>query len=342
MFNVTGLEAIENLIREAGFEHFGYAPLTRPLTFHVYENWLNEGHHGEMEYLSRHSEMKADPKKLLPQAKSAIVVTHAYKPHPFKKDLGRFKNLKIGSYAEGDDYHFWLKSKLDKICLGLKELFPDEEFRSFTDSGPVLERDLATRAGLGWIGKNTCLIDRKRGSFFLIGEIYTSLMFHSQMDPSPNHCGTCNKCIASCPTGALKSPQVLDARLCISYLTIESKKPAPVELREKMSDWFFGCDICQEVCPWNEKIFSPQVQTSKDHADITEDLKWILTASHNQILKEVNHTPLHRAGALGLKRNALTVAGNLKLKSLSTTIAAYQNHETLGELAQWALKKISN
>jgi epoxyqueuosine reductase len=223
----------------------------------------------------------------------------------------------------------------------------------FTDSGPVLERDLAARAGLGFVGKNTCLIDRKKGSLFFIAEIYTTLTLPiAKIDPDEvkkDFCGTCTRCIDACPTGALIAPKDLDARLCISYLTIESRKTVPPELRNKIGDWLFGCDICQIVCPWNIKAhgsvllnsFSTESQEpgERDTA-LTQDLRYLLTTSSRQLERDFAGTPLARAGGFGLKRNALVVIANRRIETLLKEVEALLPHPKLGELAQWTLLEL--
>ncbi|MEQ1665531.1 MAG: 4Fe-4S double cluster binding domain-containing protein, partial [Bdellovibrionales bacterium] len=217
-------------------------------------------------------------------------------------------------------------------------------------------------AGLGWVGKNTCLIDQKRGSFFLIAEILTTMDFtnspgiaqntlNSKTTLSvihPDRCGTCTRCIDACPTQALVAPKKLDARLCISYLTIESKTVPSLELREKIGDLFFGCDICQTVCPWNEKIYTDSAESisvadsSNSSTDLASDLKFILNSSNNILEKTLRLSPLMRARGFGLKRNAMIVAANRRLADLIGDIEPYLHDPRLGELAAWAIEKLRN
>ena len=163
--------------------------------------------------------------------------------------------MRTALYAQSKDYHLSFARKLEGLKDHLEVHFANEQFLCCTDSKPVAERELAARAGLGWIGKNGCLIDRRIGSLFFIGEIYTSLAINDSMPLIPDHCGTCDRCVTACPTQALRSDRTLDARKCIAYWTIEAKSDPPVEMRSRFSDWFFGCDICQTVCPWNERAF---------------------------------------------------------------------------------------
>lgn len=338
---------IDETLHDLGFSHFGLTPLNKPLSFEIYRQWLHEGLHGDMKYLEEHAPIKEEPQKKWPRAQSALVFAVPYFPHPEKNPHFPLKQARISLYAQGMDYHFWFKERMAKLCAKLQEVLPDEEFLPFTDSSPVLERDLAKRAGLGWVGKNTCLIHPKKGSLFFIGEIYTSLNLQTEVTPLPDFCGTCNKCIEICPTGALIEPRKMDARKCISYLTIESRQIPPEELRPLIGDWFFGCDLCQTVCPWNQKIFKGQLSTEKvqplsqeDESFLCEDLKYILTASGKKISKDFLGTPLARAGSFGLKKNALIVVANRKLTSLSEEVKALTSHEKLGELAQWALEQL--
>ncbi|OFZ12409.1 MAG: tRNA epoxyqueuosine(34) reductase QueG [Bdellovibrionales bacterium RBG_16_40_8] len=344
--NVTlsAQQQVSSILDSMGFSHYGMAKLATPISLSFYKSWLENEYHGDMEYLRRHLPQKENPIKLLPHASSAIVIGFNYLPHP--KKLINFKRLRVAEYAAGEDYHIWLKEHLDSIAQKLKEIFPQEEFLSATDSRPILERDLAYRAGLGWVGKNTCVIHQKHGSFFLIGEILTTLDLYTTTVLHPDRCGSCNKCIEACPTKALISPLKLDARLCISYLTIESKKIPPLELRRKIGNHFFGCDICQSVCPWNIKIFEANTTESDTKSqyknELVSDLRFILHATNSELMKHFANSPLSRARGFGLKRNALIVAANQNIKTLRPEIVALTSDPRLGELAQWALQQLLN
>ncbi len=328
--------------------HFGFTPLSKPLTFEFYEEWLKENLNGEMSYLKDHAPIKKNPQLKWARARTALVFAMPYYPHPEKKMDFPLKQARLSLYAQGYDYHFWFKDRMNQLCTLLKAEFPEEEFLSFTDSSPILERDLARRAKLGWVGKNTCLIHPKKGSLFFIGEIYTSLTaMDSPIELLPDFCGTCTRCIDICPTQAFIEPRKMDATKCISYLTIESRSIPPENLRDKMGDWFFGCDLCQTVCPWNEKIFKGQlnkeaqlVMKENDLDILIEELRYILTSSGKKLEKDFWGTPLARAGSFGLKRNALIVLGNKKLGELKNEVLSLVHHEKLGPLAEWALTKI--
>ena len=298
-----------------------------------------------MNYLETQESLKEDLTRVFPQAESLFIVGVRYKPHPVKN--AKQSALKVASYAQGRDYHDWLVEKLKKWSEELKKLHPEAEFFISTDSKPILERDLAQQAGLGWIGKNSCLIHPIEGSFFFIAEVLTNLKVSpaSGLEPIPDFCGTCQRCMVACPTQALIAPKVLDSNKCISYWTIEAKAPAPLEIREKIGDLFFGCDICQDVCPWNEKVFRQKPLPAKpepSRSEIIEELRFFLTASNKEIEKVWGSTPLIRARPRGLRRNAMVVAGNLKLKELTSEIKNLQTHPDLVELADWALSQIND
>lgn len=339
-------QLLANAIKTQGFEGFGVSKLSKPLSLDIYKSWLDKNYFGEMTYLQTHLEQKETPQKISAQLKSALVFTHPYYPHPEPMPQVPLQNVRKAMYSQGGDYHFWLKNRLKVLIETLKESYPNEEFLAFTDSAPVLERDLAYRASLGWFGKNSCLIHPKKGSLFFIAEIYTSLEVTNEPAPLPDFCGTCTRCIDICPTEAIQENKTIDARKCISYLTIESREIPPVELRSKIGDWFFGCDLCQTTCPWNQKVFKNQLKT--DHKlEITsetqrqtliDDLRWVLTTSGKQIQKALFGTALMRAGPFGLRRNAIIVAANQNLIELKTDIQEWKKDEKLEDLVDWALK----
>ncbi len=213
-------------------------------------HWLENKYHGEMEYMARNREKRPDPRKLLPGARSVIVVLMNYFP---EKPLPEKDNYKIAKYAYGQDYHELIRGKLNQLIMEIKNQAGAMEARAFTDSAPVLERSWAEKSGLGWIGKNTCLIHPKLGSFVFIGEIITDLELEYDRHQINDLCGGCTRCIDACPTGAIIEPRILDSRKCISYQTIEFRGELPPEEKENFKDWIFGCDICQDVCPWNRK-----------------------------------------------------------------------------------------
>ncbi|MBC7740607.1 MAG: tRNA epoxyqueuosine(34) reductase QueG [Bdellovibrionaceae bacterium] len=356
-FKITHNDSLHEMLgqfkNQLGFNQIEIGPLGTPLTIEFYEKWLADGHYGSMHYLKDHLITKKDPQALAPELKSVISIAQSYFPTvipTLEKNPAR-----VALYAQNNDYHHWLKEKLVLVIAELQKQFPGEVFLPFVDSGPVLERNWAYQNSLGWFGKNTCILHPLHGSLFFVAEILTSLPADAnRLELVPDFCGKCQKCIDICPTGALVKPKEMKADLCISYLTIEAKTVAPIELREKIGDWFFGCDLCQTVCPWNEKVFRklelPAThQTSTDfilnlngteRSELVEYFRWLLTASHNQIQKKLLGSALARAGAKGLKRNALIVIGNRQLKELKTEVEDLEINE-FAELKLWTLKSIN-
>ena len=339
---------LQNILTPFEFLLSGITSIHSPIGIEFYKSWLSKEFHGEMHYLKEHLPQKEDPTKLHGKAHSVICIAHGYAPHP--KPMNPLPGLQIALYAQGEDYHFWFKAKLNQACEALKLAFPNEDFLPFTDSAPLLERDLANRAGLGWFGKNTCLINQKKGSLFFLGEIVTSLKLNEDQSIqntalSHDFCGKCTRCLDECPTQALIAPKILDSKKCISYLTIESKTVPALRLREQIGSWFYGCDICQTVCPWNQKHLiklaqiSPADINSKKN-QLNDDLRFILTASGKKIEKRLIGTPLVRARTFGLRRNALIVIGNLKLLELKPEVEKQLANPRLNELANWTLEKL--
>ncbi len=243
------------------------------------EQWLNQGMHGEMGYMANHFDKRLDPRKLVDGAKSVISLLYNYYP---EKDLAEEGNYKIAKYAYGKDYHYIIKPKLKTVLNEIIEQVGDISARVFVDSAPVHERAWAAKAGLGWVGKNSLLLNKQSGSFFFLAEIILDVELDYD-GPVTDHCGTCTRCMDACPTDAIPEPYVVDGSRCISYLTIELKDQIPTEFEGKMADWVFGCDICQDVCPWNrfsqqhqEPAFEPHEQMSemkkKDWEELTEEL----------------------------------------------------------------------
>ncbi|PWK20894.1 tRNA epoxyqueuosine(34) reductase QueG [Xanthomarina spongicola] len=241
------------------------------------EKWLSNNMHGEMQYMENHFDKRLDPTKLVDNSKSVISLLLNYYP----KDIQNQNSYKLSKYAYGTDYHFIIKDKLKSLLNYIQDEIGEVEGRAFVDSAPVLDKAWAAKSGLGWIGKHSNLLTQQVGSFYFIAELIIDLELEHDSITS-DHCGTCTACIDACPTEAIKEPYVVDGSKCISYFTIELKDNLPTEFKGKFDDWMFGCDVCQDVCPWNrfskahnEPLFNPHPEllsmTKKDWEDITED-----------------------------------------------------------------------
>lgn len=229
------------------------------------EAWLNRNYQGEMAYLANHFDKRLDPTKLVPGAKSVISLLFNYYPQEQQEDD---QAPKLAKYAYGEDYHFVLKRKLKDLLAFIREEVGEVDGRVFVDSAPVMERVWAKEAGLGWLGKNTLLLNKKEGSFFFLAELVLDLELDYDHPIQTDHCGTCKRCIDACPTEAIVAPNLLDASKCISYLTIELKDAIPNGFKGQMENWAFGCDICQDVCPWNRFSKPHQEEAFKPHPDL--------------------------------------------------------------------------
>ncbi len=306
---ITALSnTIKSKAKALGFHACGIARATHlPDDARQLKSWLDRNWHGEMQYMENHFEKRTDPTRLLPGARSVIVVLQNYTP---KKEIPEEENFKISKYAYGEDYHFVMKRKLKTLIQWIDGHAPKSHSRAFVDSAPVLERAWAREAGLGWIGKNTCLITKEQGSYFFIGVILTDKALDYDNVRTPNHCGGCTRCLEACPTRALDK-NGLDARKCISYLTIEFREESlPEEFAGKMDNWIFGCDICQDVCPWN-RLSAPHDQPEFDPSDKLKSLKkkdW--QKLDETSFKEVfRHSPIKRTKYPGLLRNIRFASG---------------------------------
>ena len=270
---------VRDLAAKYGFDQCGFSE-SRRLTEEEprLENWLTNGYHGKMAYMENHFDKRLDPTRLVEGSKSVISLTFNYFPEKKQREDAP----KIAKYAYGEDYHFVLKDKLKSMAAEMTQAFGDFNARVFVDSAPVLERAWAANAGLGWIGKHSLLLSKQRGSFFFLAQIISDLEFDYD-GPTTDHCGSCTACIDACPTDAIVADRVIDANRCISYLTIELKNAIDEQYKSSMENWAFGCDICQDVCPWNrfskphqETRFNDRPQllemSAKDWEEITEDV----------------------------------------------------------------------
>lgn len=303
----AGLKAAAH---DLGFDLVGIASAVSPPGFPHLLSWLERGFAGEMHYLPRRAEAYAHPQHVLEGVKSVIMTAVNYRtvePAACGPNQGR-----IARYAWGHaDYHQFLKARLKQLADWLHAQVPTCRTRPVVDTAPLLERDFARLAGLGWFGKNTLLIHKRAGSYLFLGALLTDVELEPDQPHTTSHCGTCTRCLDVCPTHAFPEPYVLDARQCISYLTIELRGSIPPELRPGIGEWLFGCDLCQEVCPWNRKapatkepVFQPLPEFSP------ADARTLLLMTEEEFQARYAATPLARPGWIGLRRNAAIVLGN--------------------------------
>lgn len=341
---------IKDKARQLGFILTGVTLPDPPPHYSTFENWLAQGRHGKMDYLAseRSRARRADPRQILPECKSILVLATPYTPPlPVGEGAGVREKARIASYARGADYHDVLPARMKELVQFIEEQVGGPvKNRWYTDTAPILERDLAQRAGIGWIGKNTCLIHPKHGSYFFISEILLDL----ELKPDPpfvtDHCGSCTRCIEACPTQCILPDRTLDAARCISYLTIELKDDIPVELRSKIGGWIFGCDVCQMVCPWNRfaskgdpAFDDPSTAPETSPRSLTEELT-LTPRAFNQRFKR---SPVKRAKRRGYLRNVAVALGNSgDLRALPVLQNASSDEEPMiREHAAWAIEQIN-
>lgn len=294
---------IRNEATRLGFDFVGFAKAqaldeeARRL-----EEWLNRGYNGKMGYMANHFDLRSDPTKLVPGAKTVIVLMHNYFP---KEEQADPLVPKLARYAFGEDYHHVLKDKLKSLLQFIRENIGDVDGRCFVDSAPVMEREWAKRAGLGWTGKNTLIIRPGAGSYFFLAELILDLELAPDQSPLHDHCGTCRKCIEACPTEAISpTGYLLDASKCISYLTIELREEIPAEFHGNMQGWAFGCDICQEVCPWNRFAKPKSEPAFEPHPDLLAMKKSDWVEMTEEVFQKIfKKSAVKRTKFEGLKRN---------------------------------------
>jgi epoxyqueuosine reductase len=304
-----------------GFELAGIAPASPADDFGRLRDWLARGFEGEMGYMRRHAEARRHPASILPEVRSVVMLGMNY-PAAVQKGVGSPAakdsrplfappGPKVARYARGLDYHDVLRRKLKQLLAWLQQECPGCRGRGVVDTAPLLERDFARRAGLGWVGKNTMLLNKRHGSYLFLAALLTDAALAPDAPHAANHCGTCTACLDACPTQAFVGPGLLDARRCISYLTIELRGPVPEELRTGVGGWLFGCDVCQEVCPWNRKAPASAEPAFAARADLeAPDPAELLGLSEDGFRARFAGTALTRPGRGGLLRNAALVLGN--------------------------------
>ena len=348
--NNTLSQQIQKRAHDLGFELVGITPAEQSQTIQRYRQWIENGYAGKMGYLERHLPLKEDTRRLLQEAKSIISLAMNYYTIDTPKALAENPSRgQISRYAWGDDYHDVIRERLLDLVDFIKTTGEDQlKSRVFVDSGPVLEREYAQKAKLGWIGKNTNLINWRSGSWYFLAEVLVSIDLVSkdlggETETLRGSCGTCTKCLEACPTEAFIEPNVLDSRLCISYLTIELKGSIPKELRSKMGNLIFGCDICQEVCPWNSKAVStgePAFQPRD--GNLAPELLSLVNMTQAEFSEKYRGSPIKRAKRRGFLRNVIVAIGNWGSRAAVPALkkALVDDEPLIRGHAAWALGQI--
>jgi epoxyqueuosine reductase len=329
-----------SFVREIGFDSCRIAACSSPPHANEFRIWLHDEAHGEMSYMERGEEKRCDPHKVLPGARAIVVLALNYFQGSRKTGDAPAAAGKIARYAWGDDYHDLIASKLDKIDEFLRESGGRQ--KCYVDTGPVLERDYAAQAGLGWHGKSTMLIDEHLGTWFFLAEVLTTLELPPD-EPVPDRCGTCERCIKACPTGAITAPHRLDARRCISYLTIELKSSIPLELRPLIGDRIFGCDDCLDACPWNRFAqVSRETAFFAHPSTVGIPLRDYLSLSDDNFRVLFRNSPIKRIKRRGFLRNVCVALGNVGEPSDLPALerAAGDLEQLIAEHAKWAIQQI--
>ena len=350
MPDVSLSDTIKTQARELGFALCGITDAAAPPHHRHYARWLAEGHAGEMLYLHRQEPKRGDLQQVLPGAHSVVCVALDYANRPPASNFqgGELLTGTIARYARFDDYHEILWARLEALLAFIKIQRPEAQGKVYCDTGPITERDLAMRAGLGWIGKHTNLISRCLGNWFFLGEILLDIALTPDA-PETTHCGTCTRCLPACPTGAITAPYQLDARRCISYLTIELKGSIPLDLRPLIGTRIYGCDDCLAVCPWNKfarAATEEMDEVVRPRADLlAPDLLELLSLDEQGFRERFRHSPIRRTKRRGLLRNVCVALGNIgDLRALpALRRAARSDPEPLvREHAAWAVARLES
>jgi epoxyqueuosine reductase len=335
-------QRIKSLGLELGFAQIGIAPAVTPTGFHRLLQWIENGYAADMSWVERRKDAYHHPDGVMQGTRSVIIAALNYNDGAEPVGGGR-----VARYAWGSaDYHDVLKPRLQKLADLVRNEVPTARTRVVIDTAPLLERDFGRLAGIGWFGKNTMLISRGIGSWFFLGAVLTDVELAYDRPVEHNYCGSCTRCLDACPTDAFPEPGVLDARRCISYLTIEHRKqPIPLDLRKSIGEWLFGCDICQDVCPWNR--FAPE-ETLPEFRHLTSmnpvDCRKLLTLSAPEFRARFKDSPLSRPGRAGLLRNAAIVLGNAQDRSAEKELIAVLDdaEPTIRGAAAWALGRLNS
>jgi epoxyqueuosine reductase len=326
--------------QKLGFALCGACPAFTPRGIHAFHDWIEAGYAGEMSYLTQRRLAYEHPRHVLDGARSLLLLAMPYRTaEPTAAAAGQGQ---VSRYAWGIDYHDLIHHRLRQLAAFLAKLAPECHVRGVVDTAPLLEREFAQLAGLGWIGKNTLLLNKRLGSWFFLAALLTDLELNYDEPHEADHCGTCRACLDACPTQAFVAPYVLDSRRCISYLTIELRGPIPGDLRPGMGEWLFGCDVCQDVCPWNHRAPTadePAFQPALDANPL--DLIALFQLDDEAFRRRFRHTPLWRPKRRGLLRNAAIVLGNQRPPAaLASLICGLSDDEPLVRGAcAWALRQ---
>ncbi len=338
MSKTTLRDRLKAHARELGFDALGIAPAVPPPGYEHYREWLRRGFAADMAYMHKHEAARSTPHRVLEGVRSVLVGSVVYGRRRTASESPR--QGKVARYAQGADYHEVLWQKLGELLAWLKREVPEVIGRAVADTAPLLERDYARLAGLGWIGKNTMMIDRKLGSFTVLGALLVDCELEYDPPHEGFHCGTCRRCLDACPTGAFAGPFQLDARKCLSYWTIEHRGPTPEAIAESLDGWSFGCDICQEVCPWNRKAPEGSETALLPRGDWANPdlIEWI-EADPLEFRKRLKGTALSRAKRSGLVRNAALVMGERRVIEAipGLTKLLDDDAEEVREAARWSL-----
>jgi epoxyqueuosine reductase len=356
-------QSLKSLASEEKFFLCGAAPAIRPPHYDFFCQWLDRGLAGSMEYLPKRRAAYAHPRGVLDHARSVLMLGASYytaedqeasaehdpafgvqSPEQVSSPQPRTGAGRIARYAWAiDDYHDWIHSRLKRLMAHVQLRWPEVNLRGVVDTAPLLERDFARLAGLGWVGKNTMLINKRAGSYFFLAALILDAELHYDLPHESDHCGSCTRCLTACPTQAFPEPGVLDARRCISYLTIEHRGPVPIELRSGLGSWWFGCDVCQDVCPWNRHADPRNSAVDTAGLQSVVDLLELTALDDVAFRQRFRHTPMWRSKRTGAIRNAAYVLGNQKDAASVPALERLLCHETdavLRGAAAWALGEI--
>lgn len=329
-----------------GFDLVGISPVGDFPEGQYYKQWLTKGYHAGMQYMERNSEKRVDVRNIVPGARSVISCALNYNSKmPYSTEINDLSRGWISRYAWAEDYHFRVKDMIDQLksfVIGISEDEPGTEgTRAYVDTGPVLERSYAKYAGIGWSGKNTCIINQEIGSWLFLAEVITDMVLDYDYTVS-DRCGTCNRCIEACPTDALREPYVLDSNRCISYLTIENKGEIPAEMREGIGNNIFGCDICQDVCPWNRKAEAGDGRSYPREGHYAPELERLAELDDPAFREYFRKSPVKRAKRNGLLRNVLVAMGNSGNSELAGKVedCLADEEPLVRSHAAWALWKL--